>query len=195
MVKHVYRFLHEAAYLLCDGFALNLLYFLIYPKVGGTFDKKTEGVTEEKHPVSFHFRPLKALRDLAEFIEILVEGVADTEGYIDELIDISTGAVNETVTTGKNFIIEGHKLKVMGNGTVMDAKTGVFFVAPGTPEVSIRVTENLAENSPSKIIGIVPQLLPNKEWYIEVRTFWSGTSTHPLKELRVIRSEFTVKAG
>ncbi|MDR2194250.1 MAG: hypothetical protein LBP19_07270, partial [Treponema sp.] len=43
LVTHVKQFLDEVAYQLCDGFAVNLLYFLAYPNVGGTFDKIMEG--------------------------------------------------------------------------------------------------------------------------------------------------------
>jgi hypothetical protein len=42
-------------------------------------------------------------------------------------------------------------------------ETGVFFVAPGTPDVRIGVTENLGENGIAKIIGIVPQLPSDKK--------------------------------
>jgi hypothetical protein len=83
-----------------------------------------------------------------------IEGLADTAGYIDSVTDIAAGAVNEVVTTGKNFIVEGNKVKVEGDSR----KAGVYFICPGSPDVAIKAAENLAENSRSKVIGIVPDL-------------------------------------
>jgi hypothetical protein len=67
LTAHVKQFL--------DGFAVNLKYFLMYPNVGGTFDKIIEGHDTEKHPVTFHFRVLTALRILAVHIVVEVEGL------------------------------------------------------------------------------------------------------------------------
>jgi hypothetical protein len=187
IVEHVKLFLDEAAYQLCDGYAVNATYFSVHPKVRGTFNSKHERATEEAHPVAFAFRVRGPLRDIAKYIVVEVEGVADTNGYIEELTDIATGAVNEIVTPGDNITITGHKLKVMGDAR----KAGLFFVAPGTPEIAAKVPR-LAVNDPSKLVGIVPQLLPDKNWYVEVQTTYSGASNTPLKEMRVIRSDFTV---
>jgi hypothetical protein len=78
MVEHVNIFLNEMAYQLCDGFAVSTGYYSIHPNVGGTFDKLREGVTPEKHPVGFRFRVGRRLHDLAQYIEIFVEGLADS---------------------------------------------------------------------------------------------------------------------
>jgi hypothetical protein len=48
-----------------------------------------------------------------------------------------------------------------------------------------------AENDPQRIIGIIPELLPNKQWTLEVRTQYSNGTTL-LKELRTIASPFTL---
>ncbi|MDR1470045.1 MAG: DUF4469 domain-containing protein [Spirochaetaceae bacterium] len=67
----------------------------------------------------------------------------------------------------------------------------MFFVAPGSPVISVKATENLVVNEPSRIVGIVPALPAGKTWRVEIRTPYSG-GPRPLKELRVIKSEFTV---
>jgi hypothetical protein len=48
----------------------------------------------------------------------------------------------------------------------------------------------LAENTPSKIIGLYPGGPPGT-WKIVIKTQYSG-SAKPLKELRVIESSFTM---
>ncbi|MDR3115693.1 MAG: hypothetical protein LBU25_09265 [Treponema sp.] len=65
LVEQVKPYFDEAAYRLCDGFTVNTGYFSIHPNAGGTFDKTAEGHDHRKHPVSFRFRPLPALRNHA----------------------------------------------------------------------------------------------------------------------------------
>jgi hypothetical protein len=63
--------------------------------------------------------------------------------------------------------------------------------APGPPNASIRVTENLVLNDPSKIIGVTPGLPVGKLWYVRVRTRSGGGKE--LKETREIMSAFAVQ--
>jgi hypothetical protein len=44
-----------------------------------------------------------------------VAGLVDSSGYINEFIDITTEAVNETLTHGGMFNISGHKIKIAGH--------------------------------------------------------------------------------
>jgi hypothetical protein len=63
---------------------------------------------------------------------------------------------------------------------------------PGAPNVAIAASGQLAVNEPARIIGKVPELLSGKGWYVEARTYFSGTAGKPLKEMRTIRSKFAV---
>jgi hypothetical protein len=65
-------------------------------------------------------------------------------------------------------------------------------VPPGSPNVTVWVSENLVVNEPSKIIGVVPDLLPDKPWNIVIRIQFAGSGTL-LKETREIMSGFTVE--
>ncbi|MDR1468658.1 MAG: DUF4469 domain-containing protein [Spirochaetaceae bacterium] len=187
--EHIAIFLREVAHQLCDGFGVNFGgLFTVYPNVGGVFENEYDPLDKEKHKVNFHFRTLHALRKLADRIEVISEGLAETAGYIAEITDVTTGLVNDVVTKGGIFMITGDKIRVAGKAS----ETGVIFFTPGNPNVSIKVAANLAVNDPSKIIGTVPELLPGKNWYVEVRTNFSGSPTRPLKEVRTIRSKFTV---
>jgi hypothetical protein len=189
LVEHVRQYLKEAAYQLCDGYAVSTGYYSIHPNVGGTFENRREGVSKEKHPVTFRFRTRSPLRDLAERIEIFVEGIADTGAFIDEFTDLNTGLINEKATAGGQFILTGGKIKIAGDS----GTTGLYFV-PTDDSVSFKVTAVLAENDRSQLIGIIPSLLPAKVYRLEVRTQFTNGSTL-LKELRTIKSDFTVTRG
>ncbi|MDR2796318.1 MAG: DUF4469 domain-containing protein [Spirochaetaceae bacterium] len=190
LVEYVGQFLDEAAYQLCDGFAVNMGYFSIHPGVGGTFDKATEGHDAGKHPISFRFRARAPLRALVEHIVVEIEGLADSSGYIDEFIDINTEAVNETLTPGGQFSVSGHKIKVAGD----DAGIGVFFVSAADPALRVKAAGHLAENAASKVIGIIPALNAGVYTLEIVTQYTHGGSA--LKEPRTIAfaSRLTVSA-
>jgi hypothetical protein len=187
LVEHVRQFFDETAYQLCDGFAVNTGYYSVHPNVGGTFDKVTEGHDEaamklRKHPVTFRFRTRSPLRALAERIVIDMEGLADVTGYIDEFLDVTTGSVNETVTPGGQFSLSGHKIKVAGTG----GGVGIYFVLATDPDQSAIMDPFLAENTSSKVIGVIPQLTAGT-WKLEIKTQYTVGGTL-LKEPRVIES-------
>jgi hypothetical protein len=180
LVEYVRQFFDEAAYQLCDGFSVNTGYYSLHPRIGGTWANAAEPWDGAKHPIRFSFRALKPLRDLASRIEVHIEGVAETTGFIAEITDITTEAVNETLTPGGMFSLAGHKIKVAGD----NADCGVYFVDAANPAQKVKVAGHLAENTAGKIIGIIPALGAG-QWRVEVITQFSsgGTTT---KEPRVI---------
>jgi hypothetical protein len=159
--------------------------FTIRAFVSGTFENKLEGIQMEKHPIGFRFRVGLKLRELAKLVRLKVEGVADSGAFIDECHDFSSDTVNETATPGGVIALTGAKLKVMGK----PQETGVYLIAPCSPIVTTKVMAGLIENRPSKIIAVLPQLPTGKQWYVEVRTQYTGSSIL-LKEVRSIRSDF-----
>jgi hypothetical protein len=181
LVEHVQQFFDEAAYQLCDGFSVNTGYYSLHPRIGGVWENALEHYDAAKHPVRFSFRALKPLRDLAAHIEVLIEGVAETAGFIAEITDVTTEAVNETLTPGGMFALARYKIKIAGD----HADCGVYFVKATNPPERVRVTGHLADNTASRIVGIVPALAAG-QWQAEVVTqFSSGSSI--LKEPRTIR--------
>jgi hypothetical protein len=192
LVEHVREFFDEAAYQLCDGFSINTGYYSLHPKIGGTFDTVKEGIDEKKHPVTFTFRTRNPLRELAKRIEIFVEGVADVQGYIDEVLDVTTGAVNETLTAGGVVVFTGSKIKVVGD------KPGVGITLTGTRTGGTPYTDSLAatyaENSPSKVIAVLPPTIPGDgQFALKITTQYTTGGTF-LKVPRVI-SSVTFKFG
>ena len=106
--EHIAIFLRETAHQLCDGFGINFGgLFTVYPNVGGLFANEHDPVNKDKHKISFHFRTLHALRQIADRIEVVSEGLADSSGYITQLEDVTTEQVNDVVTKGGIFILSG----------------------------------------------------------------------------------------
>ncbi|MDR1108595.1 MAG: DUF4469 domain-containing protein, partial [Spirochaetaceae bacterium] len=126
------------------------------------------------------------LRALAKRIVVEIEGLADSSGYIDEFIDVTTEAINETLSPGGQFSVSGHKIKVAGD----EPEVGVYFVSVADPSPRVKVEGHLAENTASKLIGIIPALTAGA-WKLEIVTQFSSGSSF-LKEPRSIKSPFTL---
>jgi hypothetical protein len=183
-VKH---FLMEMAYQLCDGFSVNMKYFSIHPNIGGTFQSEREGYDPKKHPVAFRFQSLKALRKLQDDIAVIIEGYADTQGYIAEFTDTDIDATNSVFVPGNQFVLHGSKIKVAGD----DPACGVYLVPVEDRTKAVKITR-IAENSSGKIIGIVPESTGYSQNRIEIRTQFSGGS-FSLKTPRSITSGFVLE--
>jgi hypothetical protein len=188
-IDYYEQIIAEAKYQLCDGFAVNFGPFSVHPHVGGTWDKVNEAHDRDKHPVSFRYRTRAEMRALTSQIEVEVDGLADVNGLIDEVVDVTTDAVNETLTPGGEFIITGDKLKITGD----NAGVGLYFVSAADTTQRVKVTGRMAENAPTKLIGIIPVLTAGA-WKVQVVTQYTGTSSTFLKAPRTIESkaEFTV---
>jgi len=184
-VKTLRHFFMEMLYQLADGFSVNLGFFSVHPNIGGTFANEKEVHDHKKHPVNFRFHALKPMRDIRDDIEVIIDGIADTGGYIMDFTDVATGAVNETFGIMNQFVITGYKLKVAGD----NPDVGVYLVqTDGT--VTVKVT-SLAENTSSKLIGICPGCTPGT-YKIVIKTQYAGSGSKFLKEVRTIESGFTL---
>jgi hypothetical protein len=171
-LQTVHHFFLETLYQLADGFSVNLGFCTIHPNIGGLFESEKEAHDHQKHPVNFRFQALKPMRDLRESIEVIIEGIADTHGYIMEFIDVNIGAVNESISSMNQFIMTGYKLKVAGD----DPGVGVYFEQVG---------------GSTKLIGVFPAGPPGT-YKIVIKTQYTGSGSNLLKTPRVIESSFTL---
>jgi hypothetical protein len=181
---------YEVGYQLCDGYAVNMGgYFALYPHITGVFDSPVTGSYDAKHPLTFHFRILRKLCELAEHIVVFIEGIAESKAAIYEFVDAETGLVNQKVTPGGQFSVLGKLVKLAGEEK--DTDIGVTFYSPGVPAVRVKVTKALAINEPHRLVCVAPDLGTGRPWYVEVTTRFSKSSTL-LKESRTMRSDFAL---
>ena len=184
-VKTLKHFLKEMMYQLADGFSVNAGHFSVHPNIGGTFKNENEVHNHKDHPISFRFQALKPMRDIRDDIEVIVEGIADTKGYIMDFTDVGSGAVNETFSQMGMFIITGYKIKVEGD----HPDCGVYFEQVGGP-TKIKAGK-LAENTSSKLVGMWPGS-PNGTYKVVLKTQYTGSGSTFLKAPRTIESGFTL---
>jgi hypothetical protein len=191
-VNYVKQFIEEIAYQLCDGFAVNLGFFTIYPNLGGSFRNKDENPDPKTHPLTMRIRPHGPMRRLVETIAIVIEGEADPSGHITEFLDHENNSINGVFEPGNQFVLTGEKIRIAGD----NPSCGLYFVPVGGAPIGghpapIKMTR-IVENTSNKIIGIIPET----DWAfikVEIRTQYAGSGSVFLKEPRVITSDFTIE--
>jgi hypothetical protein len=189
LVKDVKVFFEEAAYQLTDGFAVNTGWFSLHPKVGGTFSKTGKSLDTKKHKVDFSFRPMDRLWELADNIEVEIEGVANTSGFIDSILDVRSGELNRILSPGGALVITGSKIKLAGD----HPDVGIWFYQDIPNTQPVKVTENLSENSSIKLIAAIPALQQGSLWRLQIVTQFTNGSLL-LKTPRIIEfpTELTI---
>ncbi|MDR1073342.1 MAG: DUF4469 domain-containing protein [Treponema sp.] len=181
LVRAVKAYLHEAAYQLTDGFAIENGYIGIYPKIGGAFDNPQAHINPEENRIEFGFRALKPLRDLADHVKIHLRGLADVGGHIYEVEDTFSGSINHFITPDEDVIITGDKIEIAGE----DASCGVYWF---NESGEFKVTHKLVKNSPSEIIARIPATLSVGTYQLKIRTQFSHKGVD-LKNPREIISD------
>jgi hypothetical protein len=174
-------------YQLANGFGVNLEYFSLVPHVGGVFGKPNENQDDERHPVTIKYRPKAKMKEFTDEIEVVVNGLADCTGWIDEFTDIEAEQTNATFFPGDQFLLTGNKIKAEGS----DPSCGVYFVPEDDPSHQVKITR-IAENTRSRIIGICPST-GHQYNKIVIRTQYSGSPTRFLKTVRTIESGFVIE--
>jgi hypothetical protein len=100
--------------------------------------------SRDKHKLSVIFIALSKLRRILGGIHYRIMGVAGNGAIIVEVIDNGSGATNEQLTPNDVITILGRMLKIAG----APALTGIYFVAPGSPQITVKVVVRLVENNP-----------------------------------------------
>ena len=189
LLENVRQYLDEVAYQLCDGFSVNNGYYCVYPNIGGTFDNVMDPYNAEKQPITFRFRTRAKLRHIVKNIDISIDGMANTSGFIDEFRDADEDSVNSIFVPGSQFVIRGHKIKIAGD----NPECGLYFVPVLDPTKAVKV-KRLAENSAKRIIGIAPDT-EHSQNRLEIRTQFSGSANKFLKNPRIITSSFILEVA
>jgi hypothetical protein len=153
MVDAVKAYFDEMFYQLADGFSVENDYFSIHPKIGGTFEHATDGVDKDKNHVDVTFRKRQELRDILSRITVEIEGVMENGSYIAEVQDVTSGAIDETLTSNGVMVITGSRIKVVGE----DVSCGLYLVNMAD-RVEQKIIGNFVENHPTRLSIQLPTL-------------------------------------
>jgi hypothetical protein len=185
LIDYFEQLIAEIIYQLCDGYAVNIGILTIYPRVGGTWEHVNEVNDRKKHPITFNVRVSAKLNRMAEAITLECDGIADNPAHIDEVTDILSGTVNETLTPGGVIVISGHRIRI--EGTKPEVGLQIVGTTKDAQAYSVAIAPPYVENKASKVIAVLPASIPDGTYRLQINTQYAGSGSL-LKDIRVIIS-------
>jgi hypothetical protein len=179
-------------HLVADGYKIKTPLFSLRIRIPGEYDG-----SENRLPDGVFARARLQTGDefrkyLEEHLNIVIDGVDQSEGHIGEAHDEATNLVDDVMTIGNILTIRGSGLKIECDEDHKDI-TGLYFVDQNTGS-SIKA-EVIAVNEPRTLKAVVPPLERGKPHGLYLVTQSSAKGGGGLlKNTREMNSEFTLTA-
>lgn len=142
---------------------------------------------DPKHNVLYvNFQQGKELREAIAGTVVNVIGEKGDVMYVASSLDAETGAGGFVATQGSNFTLLGKNIKITGD----DPSVGIT-LTDSTRAVTKIEGDLIVQNTPSKLVFIVPEGMADGEYELKVVTQYSGSSVY-LKSPRAITKTLTV---
>jgi len=182
-MEHAVELFHkETAYLLSNGFAANTSLYHAAARIKGVFNSPVETFDHEKHSIDINFNQGDLIRKEMDDVEVDVRGLASTDAYIAQVVDVKTHSINNIITRNYDIRIIGNKLKIAGS----DPRNGVFFISETNPAARTSVPpEDIINNNPSELLVRCPGTLSGR-YKLEIVTQYGSGGKHFLKEPRIL---------
>jgi hypothetical protein len=152
--------------IIAAGGAVNTRIFNAQPSIAGVFEGADDNYDPTRHRIKINLNAGVALREAIKHVKVKKVVKADSIPVIAEVKDTASGSVNENLTSGSIVQITGSKLKMLES----NHSNGVFLISTIGDEVRV---EQIANNTPTSIIGMLPANLPVGDYYLEVRTTYT----------------------
>jgi hypothetical protein len=169
----------ECVFLLADGYSIKNKFFASHLKFCGTTDNAESAWKRDENPMAVIHTNTNEMNRVLDSIEGVIEGIADTDAYIDEVTDVFTGMIDDTLTPGETIIIRGAKIKIGGSEDVV----GLFFTNESAETIQVS-QQSIPQNKNSEIIAKIPDLAAGT-WRMKIVTQIVGNT--PLKDPRTIQ--------
>jgi hypothetical protein len=141
------------ARIIADGGAVNTEIFNAFPSISGVFETPDEPFDPTKHKVHIKLQPGTALRSAVAEVRTRRVAAVVTGTVITAVTDLKTGAINSTLTPGRDLKISGVKLRIAGK----EGDVGLYFVPEAGDPVLVDITD-IVVNNPSELIALTPAL-------------------------------------
>ena len=181
------RIIREAV---CDGYSVLTGVGQYSPRVTGSWIGKSANFDPSVNKLTLDMVLSKEMRDALSTVGVEVLGVKEGGGASIGLVtDTYTGEANGYISAGEDILIEGTKIKVVGD----DPSCGVYFINRDD-DTSYKVERRLTQNDSSRIIARVPAELVPGAYTLRIVTQFSN-STQLLKEPRTLEYELPLGVG
>ena len=177
-------------YLAADGYQIDTPVFQLKVGFPGEYDGHETHLPDDLQPHGAITLSARLREYLHKNVTPQIEGIAQNEGYIGTLTDKRTGETN-LVLTGP-FVLHGTGLKIASDADHA-ADVGLFYENAETGVRSQEYDYNILQNEPKVLSVSAWNVAPDASYYIVIRTQSRvGGGGQPLKDVREVKSEFTV---
>lgn len=180
-----FRFLMaEATLQTCNGFNVNLEYFGISFKINGTSTSPNATYDSNTHKLSYVFAPYEPMRTELENTTVTFDGLAEIYPEITQVTDMSTGAVDSTLTAGQAFQLTGKNLKISGDAD----NIGVHLINVDDGTDTVINGYGILVNQPKTVMAMVPASMTSGTYIARLTTQYSS-SNRDLANARTVSYE------
>lgn len=174
---------------LMNGYYVNTGLFYAVPRFSGIIEGGRWD--SEKNSIYVSFSQDKVLREEIAKTDVVIQGEKNDVMYILETEDKKTGLKDGSISPGRNFVIRGAYIKVVGD----DPSVGISFRNKAEDTI-VKVTDDMfATNNPSELIFLVPAELSDGEYELTITTQYTKNTGIYLKVPRSISVPVHVGAG
>lgn len=145
----------------------------------------------EKNSIYVSFNQDKVLREEIAKTQVVIQGEKNDVMYILETEDKKTQLKDGSMTPGRNFVIRGSYIKVVGD----DASVGITFRNKANDTVTKLAEDMFATNNPSELIFLVPTELTDGEYELTITTQYTKNTGLLLKSPRSITIPTHIGSG
>lgn len=178
-------------YLVADSYRIKTPLFYLKLRIPGEYEGD-EARLPKNVKAQAHLSPAPAFSEyLEKRVTVEIDDKLDTGGIIGNAYDDATGQTEGAATIGGFVTINGYGLKIKADEAHASG-AGLFFEDSG----GARIRAKVAVNEPLTLRALVPEGLTEGNEYTPVvvtqATAKSGGTL--LKDLRVIKADFTMRA-
>jgi hypothetical protein len=175
-------------YLAADNYRIKTNLFHLNVRIPGEYDGMETHLPAGRHP-EVRLSADDTLRNyIRDHVQITFDGIEENNGFIAQVIDEATGSVDQAITMGNIVTVNGYGLKVESDALHTD-RAGIFLVDGSGGETPVKA---IALNEPRTLKLLIPDALTADHYWLLVRTQSSVKGGYLLKDLREVRSEFTL---
>jgi hypothetical protein len=174
--------------IVAEGGAVNTELFHAFPSIAGVFDSPDAPFDPVKHKVHIKLQPGAILRSAVSSVKTKRITAVVSGTVITAVTDLKTGAVNSTLTPGRDMKVSGAKLKIAGS----EADVGLYFVPDAGGAVRVDPSD-IVVNNPAELIAVIPPL-PAGTYRVRIITQYSSSKLLKNSRAYTFEKDLTVNA-
>ena len=149
-----------------EGGVVNTPLFNTSFSISGVFDSPLDTFDPNRHKLNINLTKGTTMRSAEKLVKFEKTNTSTPLPQVQEVKDSLSGSINEILTINGVVEIFGYNLKIVGD----DGECGVWFIHEDGTRERMQI---MIENKPSRIIGMIPNLLPGI-WRIMIVTQYTG---------------------